>query len=758
MRNGNGHLDCAPVVEPDDPQLARNHYFTAKLLVERDFTDEQRYFIGKDRRHNRYLHGWGVVCGAKVVPHPSDECRTRYVVVEPGVAVDCHGREILVQRRTLFDVEEALERASKAAPDDREPEQPETFRICLRYAECPTEETPSLYDECGCSEDGCQPSRILESFELDVMLGGGREARPVHGLDPAGPGPVGSSPATVDPAGEAAGASSELLQAIGDLPDRGVIRAAMTAAEPKRAFVLSKFEGTGWLRVYDAPSKQLLHEEKLDLDDPADVAASVTGHRVYVVGSKQLHSYDATSAGTLAQVAQLDVPEGREVDAAGRGIVWVERQHPDGARLIVARDDEQASGAPTVVRELELPQVATDLAVSPRGAWCVVVNGSDLDLYSISHDDRVASIGVADSATAVALAEGPGDELVAYLGDDVGKLWTYRFTPGPDAASTGIRSEPIGLEAGVSAVAATPVYVLAATVSDTAGFALHVVDRQELEVGGTVFRQALPLQRVAHHVVAAADAPAVTVGGQGDEGAASVFVAVETPTEPDPGDKPPETPAPDCCRPLAATIDDCPGCECDEECVVLATITREAGGPMDEGAIDNLRGRRILPSVQVLTEIVTCLCAQIAALRRPPSQRKHSLPGLSTSFERGAALTPGARPTVRFGERVRRQDLNEHSVRILSPSERGGRRTWSEVVLERIEPLRLETDGDAENGLRQARAGEDLVEGVRLVPKRELGPGDYRIELVGDLIADERGKPTGSFTSHFEIKRMGGDR
>jgi len=35
-------------VECAVPQMARNHFFTGKLLVERDFTDEQRYLIGKD--------------------------------------------------------------------------------------------------------------------------------------------------------------------------------------------------------------------------------------------------------------------------------------------------------------------------------------------------------------------------------------------------------------------------------------------------------------------------------------------------------------------------------------------------------------------------------------------------------------------------------------------------------------------------------------------------------------------------------------
>ena len=88
-------------VECDIPQLARNNYFTGKLLVERDFTDEQRYLLGKLRRHNQRLHGWGAVCGLKVKPHPT--CPDRFVIIEPGTAIDCCGREILVSREEYFE-------------------------------------------------------------------------------------------------------------------------------------------------------------------------------------------------------------------------------------------------------------------------------------------------------------------------------------------------------------------------------------------------------------------------------------------------------------------------------------------------------------------------------------------------------------------------------------------------------------------------------------------------------------------------------
>ena len=60
----------------------RNRYFTGKLLVARDLVQEQAYFLGRHRLHNRLLHGWGVVCGLEVYPHPEEEC-AEVVVIGP---------------------------------------------------------------------------------------------------------------------------------------------------------------------------------------------------------------------------------------------------------------------------------------------------------------------------------------------------------------------------------------------------------------------------------------------------------------------------------------------------------------------------------------------------------------------------------------------------------------------------------------------------------------------------------------------------
>ena len=90
--------------ECDYGPFTRNHYFTGKLLVERDFRDEQRYYTDKMLHHHQRLHGWGVVCGLKVKQHENPACRDRFICVEPGTAIDCCGHEIFVREEECIDI------------------------------------------------------------------------------------------------------------------------------------------------------------------------------------------------------------------------------------------------------------------------------------------------------------------------------------------------------------------------------------------------------------------------------------------------------------------------------------------------------------------------------------------------------------------------------------------------------------------------------------------------------------------------------
>lgn len=81
----------------------RNQYFYGKLLSVDDFETEQKYMNDKRRLINRFLHGYGVVCGFGVIPVSDDT-----VCVEAGMALDFAGREIIADKpvtKRLTDME-----------------------------------------------------------------------------------------------------------------------------------------------------------------------------------------------------------------------------------------------------------------------------------------------------------------------------------------------------------------------------------------------------------------------------------------------------------------------------------------------------------------------------------------------------------------------------------------------------------------------------------------------------------------------------
>lgn len=79
--------------------IKRLKYFTHQFLREQDFTAEQNYHIAMRRLHNRSVHGWGVVQGLEV-RKKSD----REITIEPGVAIDGEGREIVLSAPVVRDL------------------------------------------------------------------------------------------------------------------------------------------------------------------------------------------------------------------------------------------------------------------------------------------------------------------------------------------------------------------------------------------------------------------------------------------------------------------------------------------------------------------------------------------------------------------------------------------------------------------------------------------------------------------------------
>jgi hypothetical protein len=129
----------------------RNRYFVGKLLGTQDFQVEQSCFLEKDERHARYLHGYGVVCGLRV--RPTDPPKPWRVVVEPGLALDPCGREIIVPQPVEYQLR---------TPDRRGP-----IYLIIEYCEEGTDLIPVPGPPDG-PQDNHEPSRIAETFRLDL--------------------------------------------------------------------------------------------------------------------------------------------------------------------------------------------------------------------------------------------------------------------------------------------------------------------------------------------------------------------------------------------------------------------------------------------------------------------------------------------------------------------------------------------------------------------------------------------------------------
>ena len=180
------------------PAFCRANYYTGKLLTERDFIGEQRYHADKLRLHHMALHGWGLVCGLTVEPHPN--CPQLRIVIEPGLGIDDCGREVRVLRPVELTLPlppppppkqpcppeplpakgsappeagapERSRQPEEAEPPEGEDKEPPVLYICVRYCENPVEYTPAPFDDCGCNSNGQQPNRICETFEFNIFQG-----------------------------------------------------------------------------------------------------------------------------------------------------------------------------------------------------------------------------------------------------------------------------------------------------------------------------------------------------------------------------------------------------------------------------------------------------------------------------------------------------------------------------------------------------------------------------------------------------------
>ena len=100
--------------------MCRPRFFAGQLLTEEDLNRLDRYIVEKNKLHNRYLHGWGVVCGLEVFCHPCEG----QVTVTSGYALSPCGDDIVLCANDIVNVCDLIQRCRERERLECEPPRP----------------------------------------------------------------------------------------------------------------------------------------------------------------------------------------------------------------------------------------------------------------------------------------------------------------------------------------------------------------------------------------------------------------------------------------------------------------------------------------------------------------------------------------------------------------------------------------------------------------------------------------------------------
>lgn len=157
-----------PQVAPPDPTKHVNYSLGMVLGVD-DFTQEFAYLAGHDARIVRDLIGYGVVAGLRVTIDVGE--RGPRVQVAPGEAVTPSGRLVCVSPAQCAYLNDWLQENRPDVEALGSPPPPSiSLAVVLCYRECETDDVPIPGEPCRTAAELMAPSRLTESFTLDLRL------------------------------------------------------------------------------------------------------------------------------------------------------------------------------------------------------------------------------------------------------------------------------------------------------------------------------------------------------------------------------------------------------------------------------------------------------------------------------------------------------------------------------------------------------------------------------------------------------------
>jgi hypothetical protein len=143
----------------------RNRFFKGKMMKAPEFEMEQRYGIERRRMLTRAISGWGIVHGLAVkgsneeqIPFPE----SREFCVSAGLAVDVHGREILLLSDSVLGADNTFVIGPDCELQSLERIKPGDYVLAAHYSERFLGDTPLADDCCG--------TKTVENYVCETVL------------------------------------------------------------------------------------------------------------------------------------------------------------------------------------------------------------------------------------------------------------------------------------------------------------------------------------------------------------------------------------------------------------------------------------------------------------------------------------------------------------------------------------------------------------------------------------------------------------
>jgi hypothetical protein len=174
MATTNAPCGCTTCVDCSDT-LERTRFYQRQLVNADDLTQDQRYFREKARRHNRLIHGWGVVCGARC--RQEGDCS---ITIESGYVLGPQGDEIVIPANVTVNLctEDLDGNSVNGCGDPLDPwcadvsvtrRAGQTLYVAVRYSECQSRPVRGAPCGCGCDDGDCEYSRIRDSYIIKAL-------------------------------------------------------------------------------------------------------------------------------------------------------------------------------------------------------------------------------------------------------------------------------------------------------------------------------------------------------------------------------------------------------------------------------------------------------------------------------------------------------------------------------------------------------------------------------------------------------------